>query len=412
MKNHFRVLLLVFGIALSIVSCKKEKPVEPDHSIVFPTDTLKLSTGESAQLTTKNYSADQLTWTSSDTAIVKVNTEGLVTGYKQGNATITIKSKTYGTTAVRNVVVQEATILGSSNLTIPAASSKQLVGQHYDQSEITWASSDTTIATVGTTGLITTLKPGSATIIIKTKTYSVSETLNLTVTDAKLTDVSVGADGSVFVVGSDTVNTAGDHSIFKFYNSQFHKVANGSGVRIAVSPQGAPWIVDNSNQIFKYSGGAWAQVTGSASDIGIGANGSVFAVSTQVNTITGGYAVIKWNGSGWDTMPYSAGVRIAVSPGGIPWVVNLSTLAYQYSGNLWDQVPGVAAYDVTIGGDGSVYVSGADTGVPGYSPSVYKYTAGSWAFVNGPSNVTDISADANGKVWYLDKSGVLHAPAN
>ncbi|MBS1523470.1 MAG: Ig-like domain-containing protein [Bacteroidetes bacterium] len=412
MKNHFRVLLLIFGVALSIVSCKKDKPVEPDHSIVLPIDTLKVSTGESVQLTTKNYSADQLTWTSSDTAIVKVNAAGLVTAFKQGNATITIKSKAYGNTAIRNVVVQEATILGFSNLTIPAASSKQLLGQHYAQSEFTWSSSDTTIATVGTTGLITALKPGSVTITIKTKTYSVSETLSLTVTDAKLTDVGVGADGSVFVVGSDTVNSAGDHSIFKFYNSQFHKIANGSGVRVAVSPQGAPWIVNNSNQIFNYSGGAWAQVTGSASDIGIGANGSVFAVSTQVVTVTGGYAIIKWNGSGWDTMPYSAGVRIAVDPYGVPWVVNLSNLAYQYGGYLWNQIPGVAANDVTIGGDGSVYVSGADTGVPSYSPSVYKYNGGIWSPVTGPSNVTDLSADANGKIWYLDKSGVLHSPVN
>ena len=412
MKKYFRLLLLVFGVAFSIISCKKEKLVEPDHSILFFTDTLKVSTGESVQLTTKNYSADQLIWTSSDTTIIKVNDAGLATGYKEGNATITIKSKAYGVSAIRNIVVQKATILGFSNLTIAAASSKRLVGQHYLSSEFIWSSSDTTVATVSDTGLITALKPGTAIITVKTKTYSVSETLSLTVTDAKLTDVGVGADGSVFVVGSDTATTTGGHSIFKYYNGQFHKIPNGAGVRIAVSPQGVPWVVNKSNLIFKYSGGIWTQIPGSASDIGIGAEGSVFAVSTQIATITGGYAIIKWNGLGWDTMPYSAGVRIAVDPHGVPWVVNLSNLAYQYGGYLWNQVPGLAAYDVTIGGDGSVYVSGADTGLPTYYPSVYKYNGSAWSQVAGPTNATDISADSNGKIWYIDKSGILHAPTN
>ena len=412
MKKYSRLLLLVVCAAFLIVSCKKDKPVEPDHSILFSTDTLKVSTGESVQLSSKNYSADQLTWTSSDTTIAKVNNTGLITGYKKGKAAITIKSKTYGTSAICNVTVVEATILGFSNITMPAASSKALMGQHYVQSEFIWTSSDTTIATVSDTGLITTLKPGNVTITVKTKTYSVSDALSLTVTDAKLTDVGVGADGSVFVVGSDTATVTGGHSIFKFYNGQFHKIPNGAGVRVAVSPQGVPWVVNKANLIFKYSGGTWTQIAGSASDIGIGADGSVFAISTQIATVTGGYYVIKWNGTGWDTMPYSAGIRIAVDPQGTPWVVNLSTLAYQYAGYLWNQVPGVAAYDVAIGGDGSVVVSGADTGVPSYTPPIFKYNAGAWSQVPGLSNATDISADATGKIWFIDKSGVLHPPTN
>ena len=303
-------------------------------------------------------------------------------------------------------------VLNVKTLTIPAASSKHLTVQNYPQSELVWSSSDTTIATVGDTGLITALKPGNVIITVKTKAYSVSETCNVTVADAKLTDVGVGADGSVFVVGSDTATLTGGHSIFKYYNQQFHKIANGAGVRIAVSPQGVPWVINEANQILKYSAGNWTQITGSASDIGIGADGSVFAVGTQLSTVTGGYVIMKWDGAQWSIMPQCAGIHIAVDPHGIPWVTNLSNLVYQYGGYLWNQEPGVAAGDIGIDGDGSVFVTGADTGLPNYSPAIYKFSGSSWAQVSGLLGGISLSANGHGKIWYIDKSGVLHTPTN
>jgi hypothetical protein len=407
MRKHVCLLLLVFGVVFSIVSCKKEKPVEPTPPIELSTDTLKVITGGTVQFATKNYALDQLTLASSDTTIFKINSAGLVTGYKEGKAAITVKSKANGALAVCVVIVQQANILNMASLTMPAASSKQLTGQNYAQSEFVWSSSDTTVATVSNSGLITALKPGALTITVKTKTYSVSSTLSLTVTDAKLADVGVGADGSVFVVGSDTLNSAGDHSIFKFYNNQFHQISNGAGVRIAVSPQGVPWVVDQSNQIFKYSGGTWTQVQGQATDIGISSNSSIFAIGTQVVTTTGGYDIMKWNGSGWDIMPESAGINITVDPSGTPWVANKSNIVFQYGGTLlWNPIYGVSANDIAAGGDGSIYISGTDTSLP----NVYKYTGGGWSQVPGLSNATRLSADGNGKIWYIDTSGVLHAP--
>ncbi len=135
-------------------------------------------------------------------------------------------------------------------------------------------------------------------------------------------------------------------------------------------------------------------------------------VGTQLSTVTGGYIIMKWNGSNWDTMPQCAGIRIAVGPGGVPWVINLSNLVYEYGGYLWNQMPGVAAADIGIGADGSVFATGADTGVPTYTPPIYQFNGGSWSQVAGLSNGTSLSVDAHGKVWYIDKSGVLHAPAN
>ncbi len=185
MKRTILSLLFLFGMALLIGSCSKETKTQPDHSIITTFD----------------------------------------------------------------------------NASLPAGTSKQLISKNYSASELTWASSDTTVATVDATGLIVTLKPGAVVITIKSQTYSASKTCYITVTQAKLTDISVGADGSVFVIGSDTVIGIG-HSIFKLVNGELHKLAGCAGVRIAVSPQGAPWVVDQSNQIFKYTPGTWSQLPG------------------------------------------------------------------------------------------------------------------------------------------------------
>lgn len=413
MKSTILSLLFLFGISMTLLmgSCIKEVKTEPDHSVQISFDTLKLSTGTSKQLVCKNYSVDQLIWTSSDSTVAKVNNTGVITAYKKGTALINVKSKTYSVSATCTVTVGEARIINVDTLKLSAGTSRQLVAQNYPATELVWTSSDTTVATVSNTGLITALKPGVAAINVKTKTYSVSETCNVTVTDAKVTDVGVGADGSVFVIGADSASATGGHSIYRVVNGQLHKLPDCAAIRIAVSPQGVPWVVNKSHLIFRYNGTTiWDQMPGTATDIGIGADGSVFTVGTQDVSPTGGYNIMKWNGSGWDTMPDCAGVHIAVGPNGIPWVVNRSHLVFRYGGTyLWDTLYGVNANDVGIGANGSVFVTGADSTAAGYNPPIYQYSGTAWSQLPGISGVS-ISVDPQGKIWYIDKSGILHKP--
>ncbi|MDB5135184.1 MAG: Bacterial Ig-like domain group 2 protein [Mucilaginibacter sp.] len=334
MKSAILILFIFFSVTFLITSCVKEVKTEPDHSVIISFDTLRLSAGTSKQLVSKNYSANDLTWTSSDS----------------------------------------------------------------------------TVAIVSNAGLITTLKQGSAIINVKSNTYAVSATCNVTVTDVRATDVGVGADGSVFVVGADSVSVTGGYGIYKLTNSQFHKLPDCAAIRVAVSPQGVPWVVNKSHLIFRYNGSTWDQLPGTATDIGIGADGSVFAIGTQFATATGGYIIMKWNGSAWDTMPDCAGIHIAVAPNGIPWVVNQSKLVFRYGGTyLWDTMYGVEGNDVGVGADGSVFVTGTDTTIVGYKPPIYKFINGGWSQIVGISG-TSISVDPLGKIWYTDKSYVLHRP--
>ncbi|HEY2580344.1 MAG TPA: tectonin domain-containing protein [Mucilaginibacter sp.] len=296
---------------------------------------------------------------------------------------------------------------------IAAGTQKQLVSQNYSATDLIWSSSDSTVAAVNATGLITAFKPGVAEINVKSKAYAVSATCRVTVVEANATDVGVGADGSVFVVGNDSVSATGGYGIYKWINGGLHKLPDCAAVRVAVSPQGVPWVVNKSNLIFRYNGNTWDQLPGTATDIGIGADGSVFAISTQPASVSGGNSILKWNGSAWGTMLDCAGVHIAVDPHGTPWVVNKSNIVFQYGGTyLWNPINGISGNDIGIGADGSVFVTGKDSTLASYNPPIYKYNASTgWSQVQGVSG-TSISVDPNGKPWYIDKQNVLHNPTN
>lgn len=309
----------------------------------------------------------------------------------------------------------QSILLIFNDATLESGMSKQLVCKNYSATDLTWTSSDSTVASVDVSGMITAHKPGTTTINVKSKAHAVSATCTVTVVGGKATDVGVGADGTVYVVGDDSVS-AGGYAIYKVDSCGCrHKLADVGALRVAVSPQGVPWVVSKTNLIFRYNSNtkAWDQMPGTATDVGIGADGSVFIIGTEFATITGGNIIEKWNGSAWDKMPDCAGVRIAVDPHGTPWVVNKSNIVFQYGGTyLWNPITGIAGNDIGIGADGSVFVTGKDSTLATYNPPVYKLQGGSiWTQVPGISG-TSISVDPSGKPWYIDKQGILHKPTN
>lgn len=298
--------------------------------------------------------------------------------------------------------------LASDTLTLRAGLTTQITSANYSASQLTWVSSDTTVATVDNTGLVTTLKAGTASISVKNTEHNQSATFTLTVKPGKFMDVGAGADGSVYLVGADYIPGTAGYRVYKYVNNELHKLPDVAAIRIAVSPQGVPWVINYQNQVLIYNSGAWQQKPGLATDIGTGADGSVYAVSTTVYSNTGGFTILKWNGTSWDTMTDCSGTRIAADQHGVPWVTNKSNIVYQFSGSvLWNPISAFQANDIGIGADGSIYISAWDTGVFGYNPPIYKYTGSGWTQVNNAFG-TSISVGPTGALWWLDSSGALH----
>ena len=130
-------------------------------------------------------------------------------------------------------------------------------------------------------------------------------------------DIAVGADGSVFCIGGKATN--GGHGVWKWAGTKWGKVEGQGARRIAVDPNGNPWIVNTENEIFKRVNGAWKRVQGDASMISIGPEGSVMILGTEESK--SGFEVKKLGGDGnWHVIT-SGATEMSIGKGGRPYFV-------------------------------------------------------------------------------------------
>ena len=116
-----------------------------------------------------------VTWSSSNTAVAAVNSKGLVTAVKQGTAEITVKTADGGYTAVCKITVGipvTGVKINTGARTIIPGKTFQLVAwpqpSNASNKGVTWSSSDPSVAEVSSTGLVTAVKAGTATVTVKT----------------------------------------------------------------------------------------------------------------------------------------------------------------------------------------------------------------------------------------------------
>lgn len=162
------------------------------HSITLDKTNLTLDRSTSGMLTTAFDPPDTtedktITWTSSNPAIVTVDKTGKVTAVQIGSAIITAKVGTHTASCeVTVVAVIKNIALNKSALTIDRSTS-DLLAVSYDPPDttedktVTWSSSDTSIATVDSSGKVTGMKIGTTTITAKVGTHTASCEVNVVV---------------------------------------------------------------------------------------------------------------------------------------------------------------------------------------------------------------------------------------
>lgn len=144
--------------------------VDAPESVKLPYDTLDIGVGESIQLYPDvGSSASTFTYASSNKKAVKVSSDGVLTGVKKGNATVTIKTYNKKTFKLKVNVKSE-----SSPLTITPESAELSVGETLLLScayasgpagSIQYSSSDEGVASVDAkSGLVTGVSVGKAVI--------------------------------------------------------------------------------------------------------------------------------------------------------------------------------------------------------------------------------------------------------
>ncbi len=177
---------------------------------VNPTPTIggvfTVCAGSTTQLTGSGTAATSSPWTSSNTAVATVSNTGLVTGVNPGTSTITYTNSD-GCSATQAVTITSgASITGTLSVCIGGTS--QLSGTGTPNATNPWVSSNTTVATVSNTGLVTGVSAGTTTITYTNSSGCLdNEVLTVnplpTVTGA---DVCLG--GTSQLTGSGTANAA------------------------------------------------------------------------------------------------------------------------------------------------------------------------------------------------------------
>ncbi|MBR2229258.1 MAG: Ig-like domain-containing protein [Prevotella sp.] len=150
-----------------------------------------------------------LTWSISDASIATVYNNGMITGKSVGYADLKVKADN-GVYAMSRVSVYKPT---PSSISIKSSHSMS-VGDTYTLSPtvyptnsrytLTWTSSDTSVATVSSSGMVTAKSTGKANITVKTDNGK-SATCSVTVSAKEVTSVSIKSSLSLDVGDSYTL---------------------------------------------------------------------------------------------------------------------------------------------------------------------------------------------------------------
>ncbi|MBR4748112.1 MAG: Ig-like domain-containing protein [Abditibacteriota bacterium] len=158
-----------------------------------------------------------VTWSSGDTAVAKVSSEGKVTAVGSGTCNITVKTKDGGFTAKCKVTVAEASVpvtgvtLSDTEIKLKKGESKTLTAtvkpSNATNKNVTWTSDDTSIATVSSTGVVKAVSGGTVKIRVKTRDGGFSAKCKVKVT-VPVTGVTLNKKEMTLTKGASETLTA------------------------------------------------------------------------------------------------------------------------------------------------------------------------------------------------------------
>lgn len=200
------------------------EPVELT-ALAMEQTTVKLLRGRTAQLgvTTepKKVSAASIAWESSDPTVVSVDANGMLTAHKEGTATITasavlnpeLKAECTVTVAPYSgvpVPVESVTISGAPEAALKTGERWNLTAvvlpENASNRNVQWTSSDTTVASVNSRGVVTAVGEGTAVITARSVVSDYKAHVELTVEpkeapSAHVLSVQYGANAMMELTG-------------------------------------------------------------------------------------------------------------------------------------------------------------------------------------------------------------------
>lgn len=200
-------VLAVGSLAACVVS---DSPTTPVAGVTLDRSTLNFTVGGSpvrlvATVEPSDATDPSVTWSSSSAAVASVSAAGVVSPVAPGTAVITVKTQDGAKTATCEVTVVAATIAVTS-ITLDRSSLNLVAGAapvtliatvtpaNATSRNVNWQSTDATVASVSAAGVVTPLRPGTTSIVVKTADGSKSATCAVTVTAAPIAVTGVTLD--------------------------------------------------------------------------------------------------------------------------------------------------------------------------------------------------------------------------
>lgn len=202
--NKGRMFLAISGNGIYFGS-PVAGPVQSVEIVTPASDTLikGFSVKLNVKLTPTYPTNPSVTWSSSDTAIAKVDPVGNVSGMNAGTATITVTSVDGGKTSTRQIVVippvistgimMDSVLYGTMNT--PKQITATITPSNTTNKTLNWSVADSTIAKVDANGVVTGFKLGTTTLTISTADGGSTKTVQLIV-NTIVTAINAGSTSS------------------------------------------------------------------------------------------------------------------------------------------------------------------------------------------------------------------------
>lgn len=340
--------------------------VTPGTVSLMPQATSQLNVA-TADASGNSLSGRTVTWTSEPATVATVSTTGLVTAVAPGTATVTATSEGKTGTATVTVLHPVATVTldKTASSFVPAqtlqltATLKATTGDVLSNRAIAWTTSAASVATVSTTGLVTAVNPGDATITAtsegKTATFAATvmqggvvianATTTITNSDSSVSlSIPAGAAPNGLTISIDPTTTVPSPlptAAWKMGTTLYKLGPDGTQfsspvtVTLKYDPAKMPqWVIPGDLRIHRWNGTAWntlANVT----------------IDTAKKTISG-------TTTGFSTFTLTAGLPPAqLNP--IPAQVNYNQRSVNFTAGVPGHVANAFQYRwVTTGANGSL----------------------------------------------------------
>lgn len=224
MRKSFFVVPAALCCLLLISACSRGPLFRtPVTGVSVSPGTAELTVGETLELTATvepDDATDQdVSWQSGDEAVATVDETGLVTAVEPGTTEITATTVDGGFTDTATVTVSEETV-AVSGVSLSPTSATVTVGQTVQlmatvsptdatNTDVTWTSSNASIATVNTDGLVSGVAEGTASITVESVDGGLTANASVTVaSDTTGLDLLFNSTG--YVVHDGAAGTSGN----------------------------------------------------------------------------------------------------------------------------------------------------------------------------------------------------------